>query len=282
METAVFKGLFEINGEAVLFFEQENSGRRKLVRLRFGSDSGNLLEEMVMGESKGQTKKTDFFVMKNNKDDNYAILYSMESAPFKQCELHVTYYNNKHEAYRTVPLDVDRKKYDYLYVAGAQYQPNGVCVLLNLTTLVTNQTASSVSPEKALYDHDIAIYYIPEESGKVRKTVVNVSTYVYPNYTKYTFNPFANTLNLLLYSYRTIRYKFDMNIQRGAIDENLFFISDLNSGGIKLNYVNNDSATAILRQKKDTTKVFLWDAFVHVHKRQWPVHYCLRRLRPVR
>lgn len=251
----VFKGFFELNGEAVMFFEQERL-KLELVRLRFNSDNGTVIEEKQAGESKTVGKKTRFYVMKNKEDEDYAILFSTEDPNFKQCDLHVTYYNNKHESYKDIPLDVDRKKYDYLFVVGAESQPNGVSIMLNLTTLAVNGAPSSVSNEKAIYDHDIAMYYITKSSGKVNKTVVNMSTDIYPTYSKYTYNPFANTLNLLLYSYRTIRYKFGMSIQRGSVSQDLFYISDLNTGGTKLNYVDNKFATASLRQKGDSTKVF--------------------------
>jgi hypothetical protein len=41
IQTAIFKGLFEVNGEAVLFIEQRNTGRSNLVRLRFNGTTGS-------------------------------------------------------------------------------------------------------------------------------------------------------------------------------------------------------------------------------------------------
>ncbi len=254
-ETAVFKGLYDVNGEAVLFFEQEHLSKRGLVRIRFNCNNGKIIEEKLMGESSGFARPMQFYVMKNKEDDDYEILYCTEVAQLKQCDLHVTYYNSKHESIKDIPLDVDRKKYDLLYVVGAESQPNGICITLNLTILVSNQTISGVSSKKAIYDHHVAIYHIPKESSKVKKTVVDVSTDVYPNYTKYTYNPFAKAFNLLLYSYQPIRYIFGLNIERGSASDNLFFKSDPDNGEIKLNYVKNKVINSSI-QKTDSAKVF--------------------------
>ncbi len=256
LETMEFKGLYEIGGEAVLFLEQEHQGKPRLIMLRFDGVNGKLIEEKPAGESQSMAKKTQFYVMKNREDSGYAILFCTDVPQFKQCNLHVTYYNSMREQIKDVPLDVDRKKYDYLFVVGSESLPDGISITLNLTILVTNQTVSSVSPEKAIYDHHIAMYFIPTETGKVSKSVVDVSTDVYPNYAKATINPFAKTINLLLYSYRQIRYRFGLNLQRGSVSDNLFFISDRETGGVKLNYVKNDLVTSYLREKTDTSKIF--------------------------
>jgi len=55
-----FKGLYDINGEAVLFLEQEHLGKRQLIRLRFNSHDASLVEEKLMGESPNINKRTFF------------------------------------------------------------------------------------------------------------------------------------------------------------------------------------------------------------------------------
>ena len=42
-KTSLFKGLYDINDEAVLFIEQEHNSWRELVRLRFNSRDGGLI-----------------------------------------------------------------------------------------------------------------------------------------------------------------------------------------------------------------------------------------------
>ena len=43
----VIKGVFEINGEAVLFIDQEINSKHCLIRLRYDAASGRLIEENV-------------------------------------------------------------------------------------------------------------------------------------------------------------------------------------------------------------------------------------------
>ncbi len=257
LRTSEFKGLFDINGEAVLFIEQEHLGRFGLVRLRFDGKNGKLLEEKLVKESPGISKRTKFYVMKNRGEDNYAILYSTDVPQFYDCEIHITYYNNRHDVLKEIPLDVDRKKYDYLYVACAEARPNGICVVLDLKKLVENMTTSRESAQRDVYNHHEAIYYIPKDSSKAYKQVVDVSTDVTPDYSEVTYNLFAKTVNLLVFSYRELFYKFGIDVKRGTALGNMFFKIEEDNSDIKMNWVKNDIATAALQKSADTSKVFL-------------------------
>jgi len=256
LRTSEFKGLFDINGEAVMFIEQEHLSRWGLVRLRFDGRNGKLIEEKLVKESPGISKRTTFYVMKNRDEDNYAILYSTDIPQFYDCEVHITYYNGKHDPIKEIPLDVDRKKYDYLYVACAESKPNGICVVLDLKKLVQNKTVTSESKQMDVYDHHEAIYYIPRDSAKANKQVVDLSTDVTPYYSEFTYNLFARTVNLLVFSYRELFYKFGIDVKRGTALGNLFFKIEEDNSDIKLNWIKNDMATASLRQKTDTSKAF--------------------------
>src|SRR5256885_242864 len=63
LKEAVFKGMFEINGEAVLFVDQEHLSRHNLIRLRFSGEDGKLIEEKLAGESASMTKRTLYSVI---------------------------------------------------------------------------------------------------------------------------------------------------------------------------------------------------------------------------
>ncbi len=288
LQLSAFKGLFEVNKEAVLFFEQEHQNRYVLIRVRIDGSSGKLIEEKQLGESQNLLKRTYYFVTKGRADDGYAILYCMDDNQFKKCNVHVTYYDNTHEQVRDLGLDVDRKKYDYMFATGAEATANGMNVTLTLLKMEMNATASGRSPQRAVYDHHIALYHIPKDATHARCTVVDASTDVYPNYAKYSYNPFADATNVLLYSYLPIRYTFggddavidndysptlnpdvnnyDVNhvsatsyatgvdIRRGSVSENLFFKTD--AAETKLNYLHNQLATDYLRSKTDTNRLF--------------------------
>jgi len=256
LRTSELKGLFEVNNEAVLFIEQEHLGKQCLVRLRFDSNDGKLLDETLVLASASLSKRTRFYVMQNKEDDNYAILFCTDEPQFYRCDVHVNYYNNKHETIKEIPLEVDRKNYDYIDVACAESRPNGILIALDLKKVVMNKTVSKESPQRAIYNHHAALYYIPKDSVRVNRQTIDLSTDVFPYYSHYTYNPFAKTLNLLLFSYRELYYKFGIDVRRGAISADLFFKIEEDNSDIKFNWIKNDSVTAALQLKTDTSKVF--------------------------
>lgn len=255
-KAAIFKGLLDLDGEATLFIEQERYSKRVLVRIRIDGKNGKLIDEKIIGESPAMNRQTKFFVMKNKTEDDYSILFATDNAQFKECDLHVTYYNRKHEVVKEVPLLVDRKDYDSLKVVGADIQPNGIVVSVALAKMLMNKTESDVSPQNETYDYHLAMYYIPKDSGSAYRNVVDVSTDVYPYYASYTYNSFARSLNILLFSYLPITYVFGIDVRRGAALGNLFFKVNTEDTDVKFNWVNNNMVNAYLQGKTDTTKFF--------------------------
>jgi len=143
IQDARFKGLYDIGGEAVLFFDQQNLlSKHRLIRLRFQARDGSLIEEKIMAESKNKEKQIRFYVMKKQEDDTYAILYSLVTNYPRTADLTVEYYNSRHETIKTVHLDADRNKFDYLDVMGADYLNRGVVVTLGLSAILQNGTIS--------------------------------------------------------------------------------------------------------------------------------------------
>ncbi len=143
IQDARFKGLFEIGGEAVLFFDQQNMiGRHRLVRLRFSGTDGQLKDETVLAESKSNEKRIRFYVMNNKLKGKYAVLYAMVENFRRKADLNVEYFSSSHEVERTVQLDVDRSRFDYLDITGADYLDCGVVVSLALSKVLQNGTIS--------------------------------------------------------------------------------------------------------------------------------------------
>jgi len=257
LRTSVFKGLFEINNEAVLFIEQEHLGKQCLVRLCFNSNNGKLVDEKLVYTSRSLSKRTRFYVIKNKEqDDNYAILFCTDEPQFYACDIHVVYYNKIHESIKERPIEVDRKKYDYVSVVGAESKSRGILISLNLMKMETNATVSRESPQRAIYDHQLATYYIPEDSNKVNRQIVDLSTDVFPYYSDYTYNPFAQALNLLMFSYKELYYRFGIDVRRGTLTGDLFFKIAEDNSDITFNWIKNDSVTSALQRKTDTTKIF--------------------------
>ncbi len=258
-KTSLFKGLYDINDEAVLFIEQVHLNWTEIVRLRFNSHDGGLIEEKVLGESGGVDKPARFFVMKNKKDNNYAVLISTDQMQFKECTVGIDYYDGSHNKIKQLPLDVPRKDYDYMTVVGAESQSNGIAVTLALTKLALNGTPShpdANDPNASVYDHYLALYYIPNNAKAPLVKVIDVTKDIYPFYTNYTYNEFAHSLNLLLLSYTDGILRNGIDLQATSLQASLFLKFDEYSLDFGLSRIRNQNAVNTQNTTKDTTAIY--------------------------
>jgi hypothetical protein len=261
IQNAEFKGLFDINGEAVLFFDQENHlSQHCLIRLRFNAIDGTLVEEKLMAESKSKSKTMQFYVMKNKEEDNYSVLMSTIKNYPKVCDVFVVYFNKLHQAVREVQLDVDRKQYDFIDVAGAEALPGGNIISLSEYKLTLNGTVShqnEFDPTINEYKHHLAVYYLPKDSAnKVSAIKIDVTPDVYPYHTFCTYNPLAGAVNLLLLGYKDAVLKFGLELLPTAVMGNLFLKLNENDLALRTTWINNEMANQYLKEKKDTDSYF--------------------------
>jgi hypothetical protein len=171
----------------------------------------------------------------------------------------VTRYNRSHQPVKDIPLEVDRKKYDYLNVVSAEQQAGGTLISVCLSKMKVNGSvrhAGEYDPVSAIYDHYMGVYFIPKNSDEVRTTMVDVATDVFPYYANYTYNPFGQSLNLLMLSYKEAMYKFGTQLLPTALTANLFFKLDEKDLTPHFSWMNNTLANNYLREQTDTTKYF--------------------------
>jgi hypothetical protein len=255
LSTAVFKGLYEINGEAVLFFEQQNTGRHSLIRMQFNAHTGRLVDEKTLGAARGVAKPKRFFVMKHESDTGYQVLFAEEVQQFQECDLHVVYYNAHHGQMRDVPLEFNRKKYDYMHVVGAEAQPEGVCVSLGLSNMLVNGTGLTMATTP-LYNHFLHVFYLPRDGSAPMQKTADLATDVVPYYTNFTYNPFASTINLLMLSYKDAYYNYGVEMRPTAFVANLLFRFDKENFNGGYNWLTNKLANKNLQEKTDTSGYF--------------------------
>ncbi|GAA4462391.1 hypothetical protein GCM10023093_08880 [Nemorincola caseinilytica] len=257
LTTSLFKGLYEIGGEAVVFFEQQNLGKHSLIRMRFNGNIGKLVEERIVGRSKSLAKPTRFYVMKQRSEAGYKILYSQDVMQFRECNVHVAYYNARHEQYRDVPLHFDRKSYDYMTVVGAESHGDGVCVTLALSNMVMNGTRSnSMAITNPIYNHYLQVFYIHADSTRPIQRNIDLASNIIPYYTHYSHNRFAGTINLMLLSYSDALYRFGLEMRPTAMLADLFLTFDPENLDGRYTWVTNKLANEMLMEKTDTAQHF--------------------------
>jgi len=252
----LFKGLFELNNEAVLFIGEEHNNKHALVRLRFSGDDGSLKEESLAGESVSMNKPSRFYVIQNSSENGYAILSSNDDRLFQNYKTYVTFYNNKHEKIKEVPLDVEEKKYDFVDIVSAASQPNGILISLCFGKLMENGTSHGNLSAPAIYDHHLAMYYIPKGSSTALAAGAHLTTDTYPFYANYTYNPFAKTMNLLLLSYMDITYQYGLEWLPGSVMKHILLKIDEASMGVTYKWMSYTAVNDSLKKKTDSSAVF--------------------------
>lgn len=269
IEYTAFKGLYEINGEAVLFLDQDLNSKHTLIMLRYGA-KGELLEERMVGESKSANRRIKYYVLKNKDNDNYEILFCMDKRHPKENDMFIVFFNNKHETIKEIQLETDRKKYDYLEIVGAESQPNGVLITIGLDKPVIYGRATDLySNAFGVSDHDsamveggpvsehyLAYYYIPRDTPIIKRGMAELGQNVFPYYSLYTYNPYAEAINLLLYSQKPFHYRFGLNDYIGIVSRNLFFKIDPATLTGDLALLENKMANEYVLQSADSSKLF--------------------------
>ncbi len=254
----VIKGVYEINGEAVLFIDQQINSRHCLVRLRYDASNGRLIEEKKIAESRSANKRMEFYVIKHKDEENYAVLFSTDISYPRSSDIYMVYFDKTHTALKEVQLEVNRKKFDYLKVLGAEAQPNGILVSLGLdkTRVWASPHDAPITEGSGVYDHFVRFFYIPKDSAKPLTTMINVSETVYPSFGLYTYNSFARTINYLLYNSHAIAYEFGLDGFHGVITSTLFLKMDEEKLAGSLRQLKNNLANNHLKSETDTSKYF--------------------------
>lgn len=257
LTTSLFKGLHEVNGEGVMFFEQQNSGRHTLIRLRYNGATGRLIEEKIVGRSKSLAKPTRFFVMKQKAEAGYKILHSQDAMQYRESKIHISYYNDHHEQYQDIPLDFDRDKYDYMTVVGAESNTDGVCVTLALSNMLVNGTrTNAMTVTNPVYNHYLQVFYIHTDSTRPIQRNIDLASNIIPYYTHYSHNRFAGTINLMLLSYSDALYRFGLELRPTSMLADLFLTFDPTTLDGRYEWVTNKLANQQLIEKTDTGLVF--------------------------
>lgn len=121
-----FDGLHDINSEAVLFLTQYVDNRETLLRLRFNTQTGNLISEEKLVQSPSFKKSITTYVLKNSNDDNYTVVAApVHLAADTAIDLNVVRYNNKHEIVKEYPFKIGNAQYKIMKLSGCNLDRSG-------------------------------------------------------------------------------------------------------------------------------------------------------------
>jgi hypothetical protein len=226
MQNVIFKGAFDVNGEAVLFLEQEKMGTNTLIRARYQGNTGKLISDDIISSAGGHMRDVYWFVLKEKSEPGYAIVKGEDVPRMKHSSATVSYYDSDHKLEKEIPLDIDQDKYNYTHMLGADIQQNGVVVTVGLDKEIDFGVLTNTSPNHigaTIYDHILCTYFIPKGAAKANKLAVDLTKDNYPAWSFYTWNKFAGVLNNLVFCNKPMVSRLGLAFNYISVRKNMLF-----------------------------------------------------------
>lgn len=256
LEDVVFKGFYDIDGEAVLFFQQSYENKESLIQLSFDPNDGKLIGEKLMLQSTSTNKSTDYYILKPPSIDSYMVFCYRDMTLHFDANPELCFFNAKHDKYKSVPVDIDVKDNRWMTYDGANLDAYGnVCITISLATrdVVDGEIRSAFDNTPANGEQHLVFLYLPKGGDKFISTSLKMNPEIRPLYTNISCNPFANSLNVLLLETQIRRAKYGLcNVNMIGVFPLLFTV-DKNNMSVQHNWINYKGVTDILN---DSSKYF--------------------------
>lgn len=193
LEESDFKGLYDINGEAVLFIQQYYLNKLSLIRLRFDPTTGNLLQEDVVTRAKSFKIPTIANVANDPSTGGYFVI-SLNYEDYNGTKrIVVDKYDKLNKLERSYPVDLD-PNIRVKGMMGMQVSNEGH--LLFTMDLFTEDPIDM----KVVYPY-LGLCYLPKGYDKVISKVAELAVEMTPLRVDVAYNKFYQYWNVLLSCY---------------------------------------------------------------------------------
>lgn len=199
LENSELHGIYEINGEPVVFISQHINNRNTLVALRFHPESGTLVREQELATSPSFQKSNSYSLVKNTALGGY-VVFCMKDLQANHTEtLNLLVFDENHNLVRTVPVTINTSEYDYTkHVSTCIGQDGSVIVLLDCMKIVHYPDDN---------DHYFTVCYLAPGDTAFSNVMTKLPKHIGPLYGMYTYNEFSKMLNIFLVNATTILRK---------------------------------------------------------------------------
>jgi hypothetical protein len=172
-------GLYEINGEAVLFLEQSVWNKNSLIILRIDPSTASLIEEKIICKSPSFARKQYFTVLKEKNSEGYYV-FCEKNFIQNDDTLELKEFNSKHEQIRSVFLNIDKNSVDKFSCLGEYIGSDGnICIALELSK-------TKISGVRAVYSNALMIGYLKRNSDHFETKLISISDDAAPTYARFT------------------------------------------------------------------------------------------------
>ncbi|HEY9178234.1 MAG TPA: hypothetical protein VIN07_11105, partial [Flavipsychrobacter sp.] len=247
LESSDLHGIYEINGEAVVFISQAITNRNTLVALRFNAQTGNLIEEHQVATSPSFQRKNTYSLVRNTVNGGYAVFCMKDLVANPRETLNLLVFDDEHKVVRDIPVTVDVKEYDYTkHVSTSIGNDGGIAVFLDCIKIIHYPDDN---------DHFITTCYLAPGDTAFSNVMTKLPKQIGPLYGTYTYNEFSKTLNVLLVNATTVvRTAGFRALSEIIYSPFMLMYSKSNLADMKFSPVKHEIANKQLRDATDTTK----------------------------
>lgn len=190
LENSELHGIYEINGEAVIFISQAITNRNTLVALRFNTETGNLIKEQLLVTSPSFQRKNTYSLVRNTVNGGYAVFCMKDLVANPQETLNLLIFDDEHKMVRDIPVTIDMKEYDYTkHVSTSIGKDGGIAVFLDCIKIIHYPDDN---------DHFFTTCYLAPGDTAFSNVMTKLPKQIGPLYGTYTYNEFSKILNVFL------------------------------------------------------------------------------------
>ncbi len=215
-ERSMFKGLFEINGEAVLFLSGDVANKETLVRVHFNSSTGKMIKEERVVRSKSFQNRTTCQVLRHRKVPGYAVFCMKKLDLYPDEVMTLIRFDEEHNIVKEVVVDINNKEYDVVNWTDAQMSKNG-------TVNISFETVKYIE-----YPKTFSRYFISCSHTKGASSVSTIKSLMNselnPYYCGFTYNTFDSKNQLFLVNAFDGQYQNGLGVLPVSMYANLMMI----------------------------------------------------------
>lgn len=247
LEESELHGVYEFGSEAVIFISQFILNNHTLVALRFNTTTGKIIKEQKLVSSPSFKARNSYSVVRNTSAGGYAVFCMKDlEANFKET-IQLLVFDENHNMTQEVPVTIDTKEYDFIEHVSTNVGEDGAYVV----TL----TCKKIIHFPDEIDRYLALCYLPKGAKLFNNVITKLPESFYPYYTMYTYNPFAEKLNLFLVNAQTLTYKYGLETRSEVIYNSVMLMYPaINLGSLSFETIAHKHANKYLQEETDTTQ----------------------------
>jgi hypothetical protein len=247
----VFDGLFEGNGEVLLFISQELFSINSMVRIRINSSNLNLINEEVIVKSDNHFKTRYSYVRNKPWIDKYLVFSYDFAQQFADTliKAKITWYDFNNKVISETPINIAINRDEYHKFLNIAIDDSG-------SVYLAFQNSKTIQ-EKYLYERNIAMVYIPHGISTLYYNTIKSPNNLNISGAYFTNNDFAQTINFFMVNnYNELGYRgIEFELVSTLFQYACVLPTDLSAGSI--HKLSNEMSSAFIQKSTgDSSRKF--------------------------